>query len=66
MLQFFIIKQIYLLLIDMLQLIIKCNHHIHFYNFYIVLHILQGKLSEVARIMSAVCILIYIKDCQLF
>ena len=50
----------------MLQLITKCNHHIHFYNIYIVLHILQGKLSEVARIISAVCILIYIKDCQLF
>ena len=30
------------------------------------LHILQGKLSEVATIISALCILIYIEDCQLF
>ena len=59
-------KQIILLLIDMLQLIIKCNHHIDFNTIYIVLHILQGKLSEVATIISALCILIYIEDFQLF
>ena len=46
----------------MLQLIIKRNNHIHFNNIYIVLHILQGKLSEFARIISALCILIYIED----